>query len=107
MRAERKRPPSSAMATPFLAGPMDPAASERVEAACQAQDGASTKAMVEALVTAYWEAKTERSEVTRALYRSAVELDEHVDRLRGAGVETEVPGVDQHRDQRLEVVGEH
>lgn len=48
---------------------------ERVEAACQAQHGAPTKAMVEALVTAYWEAKTERSEVTRALYRSAVELD--------------------------------
>lgn len=48
---------------------------ERVEAACRAQYGASTEAMVEALVTAYWQAKTERSEVTRALYRSAVELD--------------------------------
>jgi AcrR family transcriptional regulator len=48
---------------------------ERVELACQAHHGASTEAMVEALVTAYWEAKTERSEVTRALYRSAVELD--------------------------------
>jgi len=48
---------------------------ERVEAACQAQHGASTEAMVEALVIAYWQAKTERSEVTRALYRSATELD--------------------------------
>ncbi|UXN69237.1 TetR/AcrR family transcriptional regulator [Devosia neptuniae] len=48
---------------------------ERVEAACQAQYGASTKTMVEVLVTTYWQAKTERSEVTRALYRSAVELD--------------------------------
>lgn len=48
---------------------------ERVERACQQHRGATTAAMVEALVTAYWEAKTERSEVTRALYRSAVELD--------------------------------
>lgn len=48
---------------------------ERVEAACRAQHGTTAKAMVEALVTAYWEAKTERSDVTRALYRSVVELD--------------------------------
>ncbi len=48
---------------------------ERVEAACLAQRGATTKAMVDALVTTYWQAKTERSEVTRALYRSAVEID--------------------------------
>ena len=48
---------------------------ERVETACQAQHGASTNAMVEALVSAYWQAKTERSEVTRALYRSVAELD--------------------------------
>ena len=48
---------------------------ERVELACQAHHGASTEAMVGGLVTAYWEAKTERSEVTRALYRSAIELD--------------------------------
>ncbi|UXN75678.1 hypothetical protein N8D56_20095 [Devosia sp. A8/3-2] len=33
---------------------------ERVEAACQAQHGASTEAMIEALVTAYWQAKTEQ-----------------------------------------------
>jgi hypothetical protein len=31
--------------------------------------------MIAALVNGYWEAKTERSEVTRALYSSAVELD--------------------------------
>jgi AcrR family transcriptional regulator len=48
---------------------------ERVETACRLQHGATTSAMVEALVMAYWDAKTERSEVTRALYRSAVELD--------------------------------
>ena len=48
---------------------------ERVEAACLAQHEAPTKAMVEALVSTYWEAKTERSDVTRALYSSAVELD--------------------------------
>jgi AcrR family transcriptional regulator len=48
---------------------------ERVETACLQQHGATTAQMVEALVTTYWQAKTERSEVTRALYRSAVELD--------------------------------
>ena len=48
---------------------------ERVEKACIERHGASTAEMVEALVNAYWEAKTERSDVTRALYRSAVELD--------------------------------
>jgi AcrR family transcriptional regulator len=48
---------------------------ERVERACERLHGASTDAMVDALVTAYWDAKMERSEVTRALYTSAVELD--------------------------------
>ena len=48
---------------------------ERMEQICLAQHGAATKAMVEAVVTAYWQAKTERSDVTRALYSSAVELD--------------------------------
>jgi AcrR family transcriptional regulator len=48
---------------------------ERMEQICLAQHGAETKAMVEAVVTAYWQAKTERSDVTRALYSSAVELD--------------------------------
>ncbi|MCM5556968.1 TetR/AcrR family transcriptional regulator [Pleomorphomonas sp. JP5] len=48
---------------------------ERVEDACRAQQGAEVAAMVEALVTAYWQVKTERAEVTRALYKSVVELD--------------------------------
>jgi AcrR family transcriptional regulator len=47
----------------------------KVEAACLAQHGAATRQMVEALVTTYWQAKTERPEVTRALYRSVVEID--------------------------------
>ena len=48
---------------------------ERVEEVCLRHHGATTSAMVTALVTAYWEAKTERSDVTRVLYSSAVELD--------------------------------
>jgi len=48
---------------------------ERVENTCVDHRGASTSQMVEALVTAYWDAKTARRDVTRALYRSAVELD--------------------------------
>ena len=47
----------------------------RVEGACLAQHGAPVEQMVEALVTTYWNAKTERAEVTRALYRSVVEID--------------------------------
>jgi AcrR family transcriptional regulator len=47
----------------------------KVEAACLAQHGASIRQMVDALVTTYWQAKTERPEVTRALYRSVVEID--------------------------------
>ncbi|WP_102959074.1 TetR/AcrR family transcriptional regulator [Mangrovicella endophytica] len=46
-----------------------------VEAVCRAQHGAPVAEMVDALVGAYWKAKTARSDVTRALYRSAVELD--------------------------------
>lgn len=48
---------------------------EKVESACRAQHGASIGQMVESLVTTYWNAKTERAEVTRALYRSVLELD--------------------------------
>lgn len=48
---------------------------ERIEAACAAQHGAGIAQMVEALVTTYWIAKTERPEVTRALYQSVAELD--------------------------------
>jgi AcrR family transcriptional regulator len=47
----------------------------KVEAYCQARRGASIEQMVEGLVTTYWGAKAERPEVTRALYRSVVELD--------------------------------
>lgn len=48
---------------------------ERMEAVCLTHHGATTTAMIEAIVTAYWDAKTERSDVTRVLYSSAVELD--------------------------------
>lgn len=48
---------------------------EKVESACRAQQGAPIGQMIEALVTTYWGAKTERVEVTQALYRSMVELD--------------------------------
>lgn len=51
------------------------ALAERIEAACAAQHGAAVEAMVVALVETYWTAKTERPEVTRALYRSVAELD--------------------------------
>ncbi|WP_342663917.1 TetR/AcrR family transcriptional regulator [Pleomorphomonas oryzae] len=46
-----------------------------VEEACRAQHGAPIGRMVEALVTTYWAAKTERVEVTHALYRSVAEID--------------------------------
>ncbi|RSH65580.1 TetR/AcrR family transcriptional regulator [Stutzerimonas stutzeri] len=49
--------------------------SGRIEATCAAQHGAATGQMIEALVATYWLAKTERPEVTRALYRSVAELD--------------------------------
>ena len=48
---------------------------EKVEAACRAQHGGPVGRMVETLVTTYWNAKTERPEVTRALYRSVAEID--------------------------------
>ncbi len=48
---------------------------ERMERTCRTQHGRPTGEMVEALINAYWDAKTERSDVTRALYSSAVELD--------------------------------
>lgn len=48
---------------------------ERIEAACAAQHGAAMTQMVEVLVTTYWIAKTERPEVTRALYQLVAEID--------------------------------
>lgn len=47
----------------------------KVEVACQTRHGVPIAEMVEALVTTYWNAKTERPDVTRALYRSVVEID--------------------------------
>jgi AcrR family transcriptional regulator len=48
---------------------------ERVEAVCLEQHGKATATMVASLIEAYWEAKTERSDITRVLYSSAVELN--------------------------------
>lgn len=48
---------------------------DRIEDACRKQHGAPVAQMVESLVTTYWQAKTERPEVTRVLYQSVVELD--------------------------------
>ena len=48
---------------------------DRVEAVCRASHGAPVEQMVEAIVKTYWKVKTERPEVTRALYRSVAELD--------------------------------
>ncbi|MCW5644728.1 MAG: TetR/AcrR family transcriptional regulator [Rhodoferax sp.] len=47
----------------------------RIEATCASRQGAPIGEMVEALVDTYWRAKTERADVTRALYRSVAELD--------------------------------
>ncbi|KKB80524.1 TetR family transcriptional regulator [Devosia soli] len=47
----------------------------KVEATCRAQIGKPVGEMLAALIATYWRAKTERAEVTRALYRSVVEMD--------------------------------
>lgn len=47
----------------------------RIEATCAACHGVPIAQMVEALTDTYWHAKTERADVTRALYRSVAELD--------------------------------
>ncbi|PTX45847.1 TetR/AcrR family transcriptional regulator [Allosediminivita pacifica] len=47
----------------------------RIEATCGRMKGAPLPEMVDALINTYWTAKTERAEVTRALYRSVAELD--------------------------------
>ncbi|MCC5968818.1 MAG: TetR/AcrR family transcriptional regulator [Pararhodobacter sp.] len=47
----------------------------RIEATCREQSGAPLGQMVEALIETYWAAKTERADVTRALYRSVAELN--------------------------------
>ena len=48
---------------------------EKVEATCRAHQGKAASTMVKALIETYWQAKTERADVTRALYRSVAELD--------------------------------
>ncbi|MGY6704821.1 TetR/AcrR family transcriptional regulator [Roseinatronobacter sp.] len=47
----------------------------RIEATCREQSGAPLAQMVEALIQTYWTAKTERADVTHALYRSVAELN--------------------------------
>jgi AcrR family transcriptional regulator len=47
----------------------------RIEGACTAHHGARLEEMVETLVETYWRAKTERADVTRALYRSMADMD--------------------------------
>lgn len=51
------------------------ALADKIVAVCESRRGAPIGDMVEALIEAYWHAKTERAEVTRALYRSVAELD--------------------------------
>ncbi len=48
---------------------------EELERTCSAQQGAQLDRMIEVLIDTYWRLKTERPEVTRALYRSVVEID--------------------------------
>ncbi|WP_251975726.1 TetR/AcrR family transcriptional regulator [Salinicola avicenniae] len=47
----------------------------RIETLCSEQRGQCLETMVGALIDTYWRAKTERADVTRVLYRTAVELD--------------------------------
>ena len=51
------------------------ALAETVEITCRSQYGAPIDQMVEVLIDTYWRAKNAQPEVTRALYRSVVELD--------------------------------
>ncbi|WP_127169310.1 TetR/AcrR family transcriptional regulator [Xanthomonas sp. BRIP62415] len=48
---------------------------ERIESLCMEQRGQRLESMIGALINTYWHAKTERADVTRVLYRTAVELD--------------------------------
>ncbi len=48
---------------------------ERIEATCRERQGDPAGDMVEALIDTYWQAKTDKPDVTRALYRSVVEMD--------------------------------
>jgi AcrR family transcriptional regulator len=48
---------------------------ERIEATCRECQGNRSGDMIEALIETYWKAKTDKPDVTRALYRSVVEMD--------------------------------
>ena len=51
------------------------ALAEKIEITCRSASGMTLDGMVEALIDTYWRAKTERADVTRALYRSVAEFD--------------------------------
>ncbi|WP_260599260.1 TetR/AcrR family transcriptional regulator [Sphingomonas endolithica] len=51
------------------------AVASRVEETCLRHHGAPLAEMVDTLIEAYWQAKFERPDVTRALYRSVADLD--------------------------------
>ncbi|MFB8343905.1 TetR/AcrR family transcriptional regulator [Brucella cytisi] len=51
------------------------ALAEKIEVTCKAQLGTPIGEMVEALINTYWRAKTERVDVTQALYRSVADMD--------------------------------
>jgi AcrR family transcriptional regulator len=51
------------------------ALAEKIEGACRMHQGAPVAKGVEALIDVYWRAKTERADVTRALYRSVADMD--------------------------------
>jgi AcrR family transcriptional regulator len=48
---------------------------EKIEEACRMHHGAGVCKGVEALIDVYWQAKTERPDLTRALYRSVADMD--------------------------------
>jgi AcrR family transcriptional regulator len=48
---------------------------EKIEATCHAHHGAPIGRMVDSVIDTYWKAKTERADVTRALYLSVAEMD--------------------------------
>lgn len=48
---------------------------QKIEQTCQEAQGTPVLNMIEKLVTTYWQVKTEKPEVTRALYRSVADLD--------------------------------
>lgn len=51
------------------------ALAERIEETCASMEGQPASQMVTALIETYWTAKTERVDLTQALYRSVAELD--------------------------------